>query len=1540
MAQYATKDELNELVVLVRNLQGDINTLDTSVGQLDTLVERINHLATLKDVTITYITEGDLLQYSSDGTWHNIQPSALGIGGEGGGGIVDTSVVKAMIKQEGSKLFLSKLQDDQAAGIITFNNGLVSNKMTYLKEGVQIGHFVSGMIGGTGAQIDKDGRGEMTSLILREFLEVPELRFNKIDVVSGELWNSIAFGTIEDVDIANQIVTVKLEEGEYSGIKVNDICRGIFHNLGSSNDTESKPDENGFDTVAGFSTSYFTPIEVLDSFGKQFRYTLKPGTTQHPSKSMKFVVYGNFTDPNRRSSAYATRTYKRYLKDVNTWQIDWTNIASQFGLLDGLNIPGGPNDGNLTGDGAYLTNVYMTGALIQFTPEQMDEMKGHDAYSVSLSRETATIILDNNLNIIDEYNQLNQLTFAIQAFKGPVELSYSDVYGEGSYFVEYEATGLKCTMSNGVFRITEITNVSDMRIKITVNCEGLALFKKEFLLNYQLEGDALWVTYNDNDAVPSRPTGRGETDGWHRNYTASAIWMSTKSSRRIDEGEWGDPVRFVGASVQGEDGQYTVFCYTNSSVQPETPTSTQIPPSDSLTTWYMYPPERESTDVFTWMTQATVYADKSLSGWTKPIRITGETGEDGSDGTKIEFIYTLFTPTNDKPRPDTPSTSQQDDYIPFGWSDNPQGVSKEKQYEWISTREKKSAKLGEGYWGEFSQPVVWSKWGEKGMDGDGYEYIYTRTSDVDKVPATPSSIQQNDYIPTVSNGGSTDYDWSDDPKGVSETYKAEWTCKRVRTDGVWSDFSTPALWSNWGEQGLSGGHYQYRWKVSSTKPSTTPDNDSSWSTNSEQAIEKGQYVWQIQRFVNPDGTTTEWNNIIRLTGADGKDGEDGNSIEFLYARNSTGKIPQKPADNQIDDWTGTGPDGTEWTDNPQGVTPNIIYEYVCQRYKDKATQLWEPYSNPGIWARYTERGKDGDGYEYIYIRQSTWKSQGQLNPSSDPVYIADGNIYPPANVESDAYQTDDYVPNGYSDNPETVNSQIRYQYMWARKKEGGKWQAWKNGSLWTNFAVDGEQGEPGEPGTPGGSITVSGAPASIRSKLGFLQTTNCTLRAIRTNTSGITQSASGNYAVYYKSSSSDSWSKADSGSGTSYQLSWPSSLNAEYFWFGFSTDVTPSPTGSYNVWSVEVPVVYDGKDGTDGSDGSDADSSYTLMRDCGVWNSGAYYYNDKATSAMSRSEYIKYQNYNNMYVVDYVVWQGVTYLAKKNHSNVQPPNSSYWETSSKVTALTVNNLLANNAKLGEFNFSGNTFTSSTGTLSLNSYNGELWCSSAHISGEITATSGTFNGTVNATSGTFTNITVQSGNIAGFRISGNNLVNNATNASIQFSLTGSQFLQINNSSYTGLIDVRRDGGTAIRAQAYGSHSTGLSVTAQTGYATNTKAIDSTGSCQFVTRDTERILINGLCVNTVTVTSSYSAKTSDDFIVCNNTSTITISFPSVGSFYKGKIYYIKSVNTGNWTVSGGIRLADQRGTKYSQSYSDNKIRGFIFDGSYWNEMFFSN
>lgn len=1347
MAQYATKDELNELTGLVRTLQGNVQTLDTSVGELDTLVERINHLSTLKDVTITYITEGDLLQYASDGTWHNIQPSALGIGGGEGGGVVDTSVVKALIKSEGSKLFISKLYDDVSSGIITFNGGLRSNKMTYLNQGVQMGTFITGMIGGTGAQIDKDGRGEMTSLILREFLEVPELRFNKIDVVSGELWNSIAFGTIEDVDLVNQIVTLKLEEGEYSGIHVNDICRGIFHNFDGVNNTETGTDDCGFDKVQGFSTAYFTPIEVLDARGKQFRYSLKQGTTQHPCKAMKFAVYGNFTDETRRSSAYATRTYKRYLKGVNTWALNYTNIASQFGNLNGLTIPGAPNNGQLQGDGAYLTNVYMTGSIIEFTPEQLDQLHGQDAYAVSLSSEFGTVIVDNEFNIIEDYNQTKSLTFAVQAWKGKTELTYSTVYNEGSYFVEYTPTGVECTMQDGVFKVTKITNINDMRIDLVINCEGAISVNRRYNMSYQLEANGLWVTYNDNDATPDRPIGDGTSYGWHRNYTASAIWMSTKSSRKVDEGEWGDPNRFRGASVEGADGQYTVFCYTNSSVQPPKPTSSQIPPVDDNYTWYMYPPKRESKEVFTWMIQATVYPDKSLSGWTDPIRLTGETGEDGSDGTKLEFIYQV---TSVNEAPDKPDTSQQDDYIPFGWSDSPQGVSKEKMYEWVSQREKKAAKIGEGVWGEFTQPVLWSKWGEKGMDGDGYEYIFTRTADVDRVPQTPSSIQQNDYIPTISNGGSKDYNWSDDPKGVNEDYKAEWTCKRVRTDGVWSNFSTPALWSNWGEQGLSGGHYQYRWKVSATKPAIPTDTAASgWTTDSEIVPPEGQYVWQIQRFANPDGTLTAWSNLIRLTGADGEDGKDGNSIEFIYTRNADGSQPSTPASvNQA----GHIPSG--WTNHPSGVTASLMYEWVSQRYLDKSTQVWGNWSTPGIWSRYSERGKDGDGYEYIYRRYSTYIGGSSLAPG--------GANYPPANVDSSEYQQDDYVPDGWTDNPTGPTDAIKYEYVWIRKKENSKWQAWKTGALWSKWGDKGDQGDPGQDGSDGSdgadgySITMSGAPASIRSSLGYLQTTSCTLRAIKTNSSGVTSQAYGYFAVYRYSGSS--WNKVSSSSSnqSSYTASWASDTYATKFWFGFCTDTTPSPDSQWTVISYEAPVVYDG------TNGSDADSSYTIMRDCGYWKSGITYYKAPATTAMNSSEYTKYENYQNMTVVDYVQYSGNTYLAKSTNTNQTPSSSSsYWQQASKNNTLTVNNLLANNAKLGEFSFSNNIFTSSNGKLSMNSNTGRFVCTDVNITGSITATSGTFNGTVNASGGNFSSVKINSGQIAGFEISGNHIGSSAT-----------------------------------------------------------------------------------------------------------------------------------------------------------------------------------
>lgn len=1369
MAQYATKDELNELTGLVRTLQGNIKTLDTSVGELDTLVERINHLSTLKDVTITYITEGDLIQYSSDGTWHNVSPAVLADYISGEGGIIDTAVVKALIASEGGKLFLSKLYDDTALGVITFKNSVIADSMIYAKKGITIGNYISGLLG-DGAIIDEHGNIEAGSLTLREFLSVPELRFNRVDVVSGELWNSIAFGTIESVDTKNQIATLKLEEGEYSGLHVNDICRGIWHNISGVNETTPGTDECGFEKMQGFSTAYFTPIEILDERGKQFRYSLKPNTTQHPTANMKFAVYGNFLDETRQSSAYSTRDYKRFLKDVSTWAIDWTNIASQFGKIEGLTIPGAPDDGVLHGDGAYLTNVYMTGAMIQFTPEQEDSLKGQDAYSVNLTKDNLSVIVDNELNILDKYSQLDNLTFGVQAFKGTTELSYSDVYAEGSYFLTWEATGLKCTMANGIFTITDILSVTNSpHIDLLINCEGNATFKKTVVLQFHLQPNSLWTTYNDNDAIPDRPTGDGTTNGWHRNYTASAIWMSTKSSIEVDDPnvEWGDPNRFRGASVAGKDGEYTRFAYTESSVPPPTPIGDTVPPKDpnNKYTWTMDPPQGDpEKGIWVWQSIQTVYSDKSTSGWSEPFRLTGADGKDGNDGNDIEFVYKI---TQNNSAPTLPANSNRDDYTEpnNGWYDNPQGVSETWQYEWVAQRTKPAAKAGTGNWGNWRGPTLWSKWGEKGMDGDGYEYIYYRTQAENIAPDTPVAANNTDdearpqaFIngvaqTTTSPGGMY---WTDDPQGVRENLMFEWVSVRKKTDGVWSAFQKPAIWAKWGETGLSGGNYQYRYKISATTPSIPTDQAASgWSEDSEMVPPEGQYVWQIHRFKNADGSLTAWTGLIRLTGADGKDGEDGNSIEFLYARNNDkNNYPQKPNSNQTTDWTGTGPDGTQWFDNPQGVDDSHRYEYVTQRYKDKSTQKWGDYSQPGLWSVFADKGKDGDGYEYIFARFSSY-DQAALCSRNEQYYPA-SPTYGSQYLNGD-YQQDDYIPTKtckgatftYTDNGVSVTESIPYQVCWTRKKENGKWGDWKDGFIWTKWGKDGQdgqdgdkgdQGDKGDPGTPGTDATtyiITPGAATIRlTRTSSYEPSSMTFRAYKKTGTGKLTAVSGYWEIYGSNSSAPT----SSSSGTEIGNGWSevssitfniaSSAKYNYYTVAFNPSEYPLYNDNPVAASATVTVVVDGQNG---QDGSAANTQYTDIRFRGVWNSSTRYYYATASSIGLSN----YENPSNAYVRDQVIYKGGVYLVKTVNSGGvygQTPSSSssYWELVSSVSAMAINTLLADNAVLGAFHFSNNVFWSGDGGSSSSA--AKLYMNSS--TGEFRASNGTFTGTVNANAGTF------------------------------------------------------------------------------------------------------------------------------------------------------------------------------------------------------------
>lgn len=253
--------------------------------------------------------------------------------------------------------YLSKVEDDEAKGLITFLAGidvkikaviqkLIAEDATFSKE-ISSKDYVQNLIGW---MISPDGHIDAKSLHLRDFLEVPELRYNRVSITSGEDWLAPGGGIIESVNESSQTLTLKLEPGEVANLAVDDICKGIFNNS------------------TGFQTSYFRITQKISN--SEFKYTLRSGYSYHPQKAMHFVAYGNFTNAERQKSAYSTKDYKRYLAGVNNWEITSSMVMMQLGDLSNLVISGL----DLSGYSAYLRNVYMTGTIKQLSQDGTTEV--------------------------------------------------------------------------------------------------------------------------------------------------------------------------------------------------------------------------------------------------------------------------------------------------------------------------------------------------------------------------------------------------------------------------------------------------------------------------------------------------------------------------------------------------------------------------------------------------------------------------------------------------------------------------------------------------------------------------------------------------------------------------------------------------------------------------------------------------------------------------------------------------------------------------------------------------------------------------------------------------------------------------------------------------------------------------------------------------------------------------------------------------------------------------------------------------------------
>lgn len=300
--------------------------------------------------------------------------------------------------------------------------------------------------------------------------------------------------------------------------------------------------------------------------------------------------------------------------------------------------------------------------------------------------------------------------------------------------------------------------------------------------------DFKYAKNTSSTSFPAIVTSDRNPSGWSDEpptlATGDYLWMSQAEINADGtlKTNWSTPVRISGEKGNsGNNGSVFYFIYTLASTTPSTPTFTTPSALVGQTAWTIKPPTPTDT-LYLYMSQAIYNPNTGRFGsWTAPIRISGKDGAKGADGTDIEFIYLRNTGST----PSKPTSVNTDDYVPTGWTDNPQGITETYKYEWVCVRTKPS---GTDTWSAFSTPVIWAKWGDKGTDGDGTEYVFKRT-EVETAPdAILVSSTADGYVPTG---------WTDEPSGVSADYPFEWVSIRHKTNGKWGAFSEPTLWNNY-----------------------------------------------------------------------------------------------------------------------------------------------------------------------------------------------------------------------------------------------------------------------------------------------------------------------------------------------------------------------------------------------------------------------------------------------------------------------------------------------------------------------------------------------------------------------------------------------------------------------------------------------------------------------------------------------------------------------------------------------------------------------
>lgn len=790
--------------------------------------------------------------------------------------------------------------------------------------------------------------------------------------------------------------------------------------------------------------------------------------------------------------------------------------------------------------------------------------------------------------------------------------------------------------------------------------------------------------------------------------------------------------------------------------------------------------------------------------------------------------------------------------------------------------------------------MVMVKDGTDGKDGKGYEWIYTRTNIIGLTPDKPESKQQDDYIPEG---------WTDDFLGVDADHQVEWACKRVKRDGVWSEWSTPAPVHRWSKDGESNSMADLDNEMVSVALTSTGVTTSaqSWTTHVSMWYGTEKLTLESLTVSTPAGftaSTSKATGAVAISVAAGKSVPEQNTVTITLAAMKNGQLYTRELTFKITGVRG-GADGSDAVIYSLVTSVTMVSKNKNGGYS-VASVSCRRMKTVGAVTTATTDGElkySRDGAAEVPIGDGVGVASGNFTSSLKFVFYVNGQAVDVETVPmvvdgSDGADGESITAAGHwesANTPYAKNSTVSFaggSYLskvqtsnpplpllrvrggrYLRKKDGGYILSGKR----SDKAVNSDWQEMTSGVEPSASYWLDSPVSTINFTSTGTPSPSAFVVTMKQNVGGNVSDTNRFYLVARKYNGS--W-LAHVGATLSNQISVPAT--AGYTQFAVRAYQSASDANAWNnnfVAEKGVGVANDGAIGATGATGA-------FPRDRGVFASGQTYvwnadYRDKVI-------YLIGGVYYNFLVKNY----GASVTVAPTSAN----GDSNWEAMQKFVNIATDTLFADGANVAGFMFKNNVLKSHNDegeTLLINGVTGYFKCKNAEITGTITADKGRI--------GPFS--------IASGVLSSKILYENETNKYVGFNLSAGQIEFYNERTFA---NVRIGGNTQFVTIEGIKYDAGIDIqspNAMIGMHIKTPSIPlfvEGGNIFLHPNNDSYVSLRGIVGNWRNISVSTSLNNNDDNVMFINTGNIEVTLPPD---VPGHTIYFKR-------MSGGVRLTGGR------------------------------